>query len=329
MVTIRQISLIVLGLLLVLSFAYADNPYDDCIDDCDVINQECEDNCTFVGLPLNTCDANHSACYTDCAGIAIIDDEDGDGVQDSDDTLVGNVTIIRIAGFSNITFTLGGYNSTDAQASSLSGVQSVSIKTGEKPLVEMEVDFDDSNIDVSNLEIKLQNASSRHGIVVKGLESNNSDFRKTIFLERTKSDASVCAVDREIDDISEVSRYCDGENEYFFGDCENVETIAGVTCEIENDMFKISGLRHSGAVQLSFPGLYSGYYTVVYKNRVAGHREGYIMPGEAIEICMEPARPILEDEYIRFSFMAQFGMITVNEFYTPLPMMEQNVHIYP
>lgn len=327
MVTIRQISLLVLVLLFVISFAYADDSYGNCIADCDDNHTDC------IGLviPSETylCDNNRTTCHNDCSVFNSGEDEDGDGVSDEDDSLIGDNSSIYLEGISNLDFTIGGFDSTDPQASVLTGIQNVNISTGSIPLIEMEVDFDDANIDVSSLEIKLQDDGKKHGIVVKGLVSNDSSITKTIFLERTDVDASVCAVDREIDDISEVSKYCDGQDEYFFGDCDSGETIGSVSCSIENDMFKISGLKHSGAVQLSFSGLYTGYYTVVYRNTASNHRDGYLMPGEAIEICMEPARPILEDEYLRFSFLPQHGLITVNEFYTPLPMMEYNVHIYP
>ena len=143
------------------------------------------------------------------------------------------------------------------------------------------------------------------------------------------NDGSVCIADREINDISEISQYCNGEDEYFFGRCDSSETIGDISCSIENNMFKISGLKHSGAVELNFTGLYVGYYTVDYTNSVPGHQDGYLMPGESIRVCFESARSVVEDEFMRLAFVPQYGAISVNDVWMPNPMTLANIHIYP
>lgn len=255
------------------------------------------------------------------------EDSDGDEVSDENDKLQGDENSVEVKGIENMYVEVDGYNSTEPGASTITGKHNVSFKSNGKPVVETEINFSKAQLDITNAEIKKEEEGSRHSVVVNGIESNVS-IEKTIYLEKEKKDSSVCVVDKEIDSINDMSRHCDGEDEYYFSDCDG-KTKDGITCNIENGDFKVSGLEHSAVAELNFTGLYTGHFTVQYTNEVNNHRDGYIMPGESVKLCFETPRSIQNNEYIRLAFVPSKGSVTVNELYTPNVMTLKNVHLYP
>ncbi|MGM5481956.1 MAG: hypothetical protein ACQESF_00695 [Nanobdellota archaeon] len=328
---------VMVSLLLVIP-VFSDTYFEchtDCIDtfnDCREVCVEQKNNC---GLSSETCESNFKACKStcqtekaSCLGQCGSLDSDGDGIADGSDSLIGNKNSLEKQGFDNLYIEAGAFNSTQPGASGLNTPGKVSIKTKGKPVVELDMDFSNSFLDVSKAKIKKQKDGKRHGLIVDGLNSN-ATLTKTLYLEKEKGDSGVCVADKVITDIDQISSYCDKRDEYFFNDCKKGQTQEGITCQIENGMFKISGLRHSGVAEVNFSNLYTGYFTVHYSNPLKSHKDGYIMPGESVKLCFETPRSIQGDEYIRFSFVPNRGSVTVNEIYTPNLMRLRNVHLYP
>jgi len=300
--------------------------HNDCYDD----REDClEENSSAVCNPIYTactdsCDANYNICSGACDGI----DEDGDGVGDYNDSVIGTEDDVQVQGLTDLTIHIGSYQSNETDASNVDTTETVTIDSAEGPVLEFEQDFSDSSLDLFDIEIKKEKHQDRHGIIIKGINQSTVP-EKAIYLEKKRMDSALCIKDAEIDSINDVSSDCRGTNELYFGRCEDVETIGRYTCSIEGGFYKIEGLTHSGAVEMNITGVFSGFFTLQYHTEAQDHKDGYMIPGETISICYESARPIQPDEHLRLVFVPKVGGLSINEMYTPAVINGNNVHIYP
>jgi len=338
---ITRIDRILIILLIIQCFIVIASDYEDCIEPCEDDLEDCTENCEEIRddcYQYNTteacniifnicefiCDSQYDSCASVCEGI----DEDGDGVGDHNDSVIGTETDVSIEGFSNLSVYVGSYQSNESGASNLDTTETVTFLSENGPVLEFDQDFNQSQLNLVDIEIKKETRPSGHGIVVKGLnESTVPD--KALYLLKTRDDSAVCIKDAEIDSIDDISRDCTGDDEFYFGKCEDIESIDDYTCTIESGQYKIDGLKHSGAVELNISGVFSGFFTVKYHTEAPSHRDGYLMPGEGISICFESARPILADEHLRLVFVPRIGGLTINQMYTPPVISNYNTHIYP
>jgi len=322
-----------LFLIICMSFSLA-GTYQVCVTDCFIDKITCEIVCynTYCGGGCgaeytnctNGCNAIYNICFTACEII----DEDGDGINDYNDSTIGTEDDVLTEGIVDLEVYVGSYQSNESNASTVTGTETVRFFADSEPVLEFDQDFSSTNLNLVDIEIKKQESDTTHGIVIKGInESTVPD--KTIYLDKRLSDGSLCIKDAEIDDIEDITTDCQGEDELFFGRCEEGESIGSVGCSIVNGRYKIQGLSHSGAVEMNISGIFSGFFTVEYLNTLNSHKDGYLMPGEGIEICFESARPILDDEHLRFVFIPLYGGLSVNEMYTPQIINLFNIHIYP
>ncbi|MEM4267743.1 MAG: hypothetical protein QXK37_02835 [Candidatus Woesearchaeota archaeon] len=255
-------------------------------------------------------------------------DKDNDGVPDDVDKVIGDERHVKLRGLENIKIKVGHYNSTDPEVSNINGTYNVTFNASDTVITLFIQNFSASQLDLTEVEIIKQDAPGQQGIAIKGLVLPPYS-NKTIYLDKTLEKGSVCVKDAEINEVSDISNDCMGDDELFFGRCDIGETIGVVSCIVEGKHYKISGLRHSGAKELNISGIYSGYFTVEYLSTMDYHRDGYLMPGEGARICFESARPITDDEHLRFVFVPQFGGLTINEMWMPAAISSMNVHIYP
>ncbi len=105
------------------------------------------------------------------------------------------------------------------------------------------------NIDTSTLVIEKQSFNSEKGsILIKGLNLENKGT-KTIYLDNLdKSTNYLCIKDAEINSITEISTDCNAENEFLIL-CPGFNYQ--YSCQIIKDKYKISGLRHSGVIEVT------------------------------------------------------------------------------
>lgn len=305
-----------------------DDDFDDCHGDCQEEREECSLSSAVCNSNYNscmsTCSSDKNSCKSSCGGI----DEDSDGVNDASDSLIGDKNNIASSGLSDVYVEAGGFNSTEAGASGLSGLHNVSFKKDGNPIVETKFDFSKGFLDITKATIKKQKKDNRNALIVDGIQSNVT-VSKTVYLEKENKDSSLCVADKKIEDVNEITKHCNGPDEYFFNDCRKGQEQNGISCSLEDGMFKVSGLKNSGVTELNYTGLFTGYFTVYYTNRLGNHREGYIMPGESVKLCFETPRSIHDDEYLRLAFVPNNGLVTVNELHTPSAMRLKNVHLYP
>jgi len=303
--------------------------YSDCLGSCQQAHDSCNDDCQEAYCEsgcggsyfscLSTCNDLQDACEANCSII----DEDGDGISDDSDSLVGDQDDIVVEGLSGIEVQVGLFMSNQTEASEVVGEQDVVVTAQGGLVLEFTHDFAEP-LELTKVQVKKQVETKRQGIVVSGL-----DMEKTIYIDKLKEEGSLCIKDSEISDLSEISRGCTGVNEFYFGNCDSGETIGRYTCTVENGKYKVAGLRHSGAAELNLSGVFNGYFTATYHNEATNHRDGYLMPGEGISICFESARPIQPDEKMKIVFVPRIGGLSVNEFYMPQVINLYNMHLYP
>ncbi len=328
---IIAISLLMLSLFT--SSAHA-SEYHQCVHSCYQDKTSCYSDCytLYCGGGCGSdylnctdiCDDDFDLCHSACGGI----DEDSDGISDFNDSLIGSEDDVSVEGMGSLEVFVGGYQSNESSASTVTGTQTVTFMADNETVLEFEQDFTNSSLNLLDVHLKEQEAHNRHGIVVGGINGTTVPT-KTVYLEKRLGTSSLCVKDAEVEDIKDISDGCQGKDEYFFGKCEDGETYDGIKCSIVNNKYKIEGLKHSGAVEMNISGIYSGFFTVKYLNTATNHKDGYLNPGEEVEIYFESARPILDDESLKFVFVPLYGGLSVNEMYTPHTINLYNVHIYP
>ncbi|MBN2457604.1 hypothetical protein JXB31_00560 [Candidatus Woesearchaeota archaeon] len=306
-----------------------DYQYGDCMNACDDTYQGCLDDCeTWCGGNCtgcyNCCSANKNACILSCNST----DQDNDGVNDNEDVLIGDEGDVLSEGISDLDVFIGNTQSNFSNTSTMSGQHTVRFMADSKTILEFENDFDSQKLLLVDVAVKKQKVKNLNGVVISNL-ALESGRTKTIYVEKSLEHGSICIADKEVDDVTDITADCVGDDEYFFGRCDQGEQIGGISCSVVGNMYRISGLSNSGAVELNISGIYMGYFTVDYPNEGKSHRDGMLMPGESAKICFESARSVREDEFMKLIFLPQYGSITVNEVWMPHIINTYVVNIYP
>jgi len=87
-------------------------------------------------------------------------------------------------------------------------------------------------------------------VIISGLNlSINSSFQKIIYFDKKLNTSLICIKDAEIEDISEISVYCNSSLETLFNSCP--KTIGNYSCEISGNRYKITGMSHSAVREQS------------------------------------------------------------------------------
>lgn len=122
------------------------------------------------------------------------------------------------------------------------------LKDGEngKPILELNFNITEYPLNLSSFKLLQDDNSSLYSwAIVQGLNiSLNESFRKAIYLDRKLASGLICIKDEEIDNIENISSYCNSSSEILFNSCPKI--IDNYSCEIYNESYKISGLMHSG-----------------------------------------------------------------------------------
>jgi hypothetical protein len=109
----------------------------------------------------------------------------------------------------------------------------------------IELSVQETPIKTSELFIQKQdNLSAFSFIIVRGLNLS-ANSTKTVYADRILNGTGICAKDMEIQDITEISPSCKGEDESWMP-CQG--SRSSYSCEIvqNGSLYKVSGLRHSG-----------------------------------------------------------------------------------
>ncbi|MCU0642124.1 MAG: hypothetical protein MUF61_00910 [archaeon] len=100
---------------------------------------------------------------------------------------------------------------------------------------------------MANLIIKTQSDEALKGYTILSGINLSEGETKTAYMDKLEYNSnSVCIKDAEIENISEISPECDGENETVVM-CPG--KIGDYECAVEGNTFVVSGLRHSGVLE--------------------------------------------------------------------------------
>jgi len=171
-------------------------------------------------------------------------DNDNDGIEDSKDRLFYTPGCISDA-LGNIDLLINN----DANLSKIfNKTETLTLRQGSKQIVQTIFDFKNKKLDCRDIKIQRQSSDSHRGyIIVSGLDIGNE--KKTLFIDKIISNVSqVCVKDKEIKNISEINLACDGGGELLLN-CNNNVTN-GYKCEDIVNLYKVSGLKNSGVVEM-------------------------------------------------------------------------------
>jgi len=129
----------------------------------------------------------------------------------------------------------------------LTGVREISFtdENGDA-LMDIYHNFTNAAFDIPDIEeIDKGEVDGRGYTLIKGLEIGEDT--KAIYVENMLGRDEVCVKDLEVEEIGEISAKCDGNNETLLK-CPGSEGV--IECTKKRDFYKISGLKHSAAVEV-------------------------------------------------------------------------------
>jgi outer membrane protein assembly factor BamB len=201
-----------------------------------------------------TGNCNSTLDLNDCYSITELIEDNYSGnysefpLSNFNESIIGNETDIN----STTNTTILIENKTIGNWSSMTGVLNVTFKQGGNTLVEFNYNFSSKLLNLSNITVERQNGvgAVKGYIFVRGLQQ---DGNKTIYLHNVSTNFNwVCIKDADLSDISQITSSCSGTNEYHI-QCNN-QTSSGYKCEdLGSNMYKITGLQHSGITQSDAP----------------------------------------------------------------------------
>lgn len=182
-------------------------------------------------------------------------DIDNDGVNDTMDFVRGNISNINTNLFNLIT----NINNSQNLSKFFGGINTVKFYQGNITILEFDFNFSsDKLLDFTNISILNESNSTTGGTLISGI-SLIENFKKTAYVEKVNTAINgLCIKDEDIDSISEISNSCNGTNE-FKVECDG-STQNGYSCTYNStsSMYKVTGLSHSGVMQLAYTQQSSG-----------------------------------------------------------------------
>lgn len=127
------------------------------------------------------------------------------------------------------------------------GNKTIQIRDKEKniAIIEFEIDFSSTSLNLSNLNINKGKKEERNYIIVNGIDLENKT--KAIRLTKENNLNGICIKDMQINSINEISENCRGENEFTII-CNGIESN-GYRCVEETSYLRVFGLRHSAVLE--------------------------------------------------------------------------------
>lgn len=176
--------------------------------------------------------------------IDLIDnDDDNDGLNDSVDKINCRSEKITVP---KRNFSISLFDNKNLASSAFQRFWELR-ETG-KPLIEVNLE-ENGKINCKNPVIISDKRQNKNFLIVNGLEISNST--KTAYLDASGNSTNtsmICIKDREIAGIDEISDSCNGESELILK-CDG-KNRSSYACVLAGQKFKISGLAHSGVIEL-------------------------------------------------------------------------------
>lgn len=178
-------------------------------------------------------------------------DDDNDGINDTEDMLLGNSSNIET---SSIDTVVEIENSTNLSQNFFDD-RIVKIKNINKTIVEFTYNFSNSTLDLRNISIDIQ-VNTTKGMAIVNIKGVPIIGTKTIYVDNVNNLTTLCIKDAEVTSITQISSLCNGANEYGIK-CPGTANNDKYNCAFAdetNTSFKITGLTHSGVQQQSYCG---------------------------------------------------------------------------
>jgi hypothetical protein len=177
-------------------------------------------------------------------------DADNDGLNDTNDCLIGDASNVNF-NFGQLNLTINGSTNLSKQ---FSGNNPIRFTNGTLPILEFDYNFSFNYSACQRLfrlsEIileKQENNAARGSVLVRGVNLS-TESTKTIYVDRINSSGNVCLKDADITEISEISSGCNETGEYNLT-CPG--SLGNYTCSVLTSQYKITGVTHSGAIELT------------------------------------------------------------------------------
>ncbi|MFH1408664.1 MAG: S8 family serine peptidase [Nanoarchaeota archaeon] len=165
-------------------------------------------------------------------------DDDNDGINDTEDYLVGNVSVVNATEAYNLTI-----NGTTNVSMIFNGSVIVNISKDNLSVVWFTFNFsNESRLDLFNLTVDRNGAGS---ILIRGIPDRGLKTNKTVRInDSSGSYTGVCIKDSDFPLLENITTGCTGTAETFVG-CDGTIT-SGYSCVDEGEWYLVSGLNHSG-----------------------------------------------------------------------------------
>ena len=164
--------------------------------------------------------------------------------------IIGSVSNIN-TNIPNLTFVLNG---SENIPTNFEGMQNIKFYQKDQILLEFDYNFSNNTmLDFTNMSIFNASNSSLGGFIVGGIDLTKFGYQKIVYLERiNQNENGLCIKDEEIDWIDNITDTCDGTNE-FKVECDgSIQRSYICTYNSSENLYKITGLSHSGITQFSY-----------------------------------------------------------------------------
>jgi len=247
------------------SIIYQDSDGDGIIDT--------EDNC------INDMNPDQEDLDSDNIGDACDNDADGDNISDDEDQLIGDNDAVTTS-IQQFRITI---NDSEELNNSWNRTQKVELFENETLLVRFDWDFGKYTLDLRDVEIEYEHDPFSR-IFISGLQLPENTT-KVVWMEKASPLNSICIKDSEGATYADISSGCNGNDEHFIV-CDGSLDEQGYNCSIDmnNTMFRISGLKHSAVKQQCADRDNDGYGQYCAAGSDCNDDDASIHPG-AEEVC--------------------------------------------
>src|SRR3989338_2712271 len=168
------------------------------------------------------------------------DDNDNDGIPDSEDTFICANGRFKSKKF-NITI-----NDEEDLRKAFAGRNSLNINDNEMPLAEFDIDFDTERLDCREILVEKQPEITTRGYtILSGIEL--AEGTKTMYVDKIAALGEICIKDQEVISIEEVTEDCTGSDEYLI-QCNSTDQNGYICADVGNQ-YKVEGLLHSAVAE--------------------------------------------------------------------------------
>ena len=174
--------------------------------------------------------------------LAVYADRDNDGVNDTDDKLIGKGSDID----SNYNSPLIAFiDQSDNLSLALSGIHAVEIKSNNETVLSFNYDFN-APLNFYNLKLKKER-NDVGSLIISGISLPEGQTKSVKIDKLNSSSKNVCIKDIELDSAASISSKCNGTNETIVY-CDGI-AHSGFTCTDSGSKYTITGLKHSGLLE--------------------------------------------------------------------------------